>query len=76
MYSRDISKKVHSSYLVSAQKGSFTGTVAPLGYKKDPNQHGHLLIDEETAPIIRKILVLHGKLGIGMERNLTRVKKK
>ena len=55
MYSRDISKKVHSSYLVSAQKGSFTGTVAPLGYKKDPNQHGHLLIDEETAPIIRKI---------------------
>ena len=55
MYSRDISKKVHSSYLVSAQKGSFTGTVAPLGYKKDPNQHGHLLIDEETAPIIRNI---------------------
>ena len=55
MYSRDISKKVHSSYLVSAQKGSFTGTVAPLGYKKDPNQHGHLLIDEETAPIIRTI---------------------
>ena len=55
MYSRDISKKVHSSYVVSAQKGSFTGTVAPLGYKKDPNQHGHLLIDEETAPIIRTI---------------------
>ena len=55
MYSRDISKKVHSSYMVSARKGSFTGTVAPLGYKKDPEQHGHLLIDEETAPIIRRI---------------------
>jgi len=55
MYSRDISKKVHSSYMVSAQKGSFTGCVAPLGYRKDPDQHGHLLIDEETAPIIRHI---------------------
>ena len=55
MYSRDISKKVHSSYMVSARKGSFTGCVAPLGYKKDPDQHGHLLIDEETAPIIRHI---------------------
>lgn len=55
MYSRDISKKVHSSYMVSAHKGSFTGCVAPLGYRKDPDQHGHLLIDEETAPIIRHI---------------------
>ena len=55
MYSRDISKKVHSSYMVSARKGSFTGCVAPLGYRKDPDQHGHLLIDEETAPIIRHI---------------------
>lgn len=58
MYSRDISKKVHSSYLVSAQKGRYTGTVAPLGYRKDPDQHGHLLIDEETAPIIRRIFDL------------------
>ena len=48
-YSRDISKKVHSSYLVSAKKGLFVGTVAPFGYKKDPDQHGHLLIDEETG---------------------------
>lgn len=55
MYSRDISKKVHSSYMVSAHRGSFTGCVAPLGYKKDPERHGHLLIDEETAPIIRHI---------------------
>ena len=34
-YSRDISKKVHSSYMVSAKKGLFVGTVAPFGYKKD-----------------------------------------
>ena len=58
LYSRDISKKVHSSYLVSARKGMFTGTVAPFGYRKDPDQHGHLLIDEETAPIVRDIFQL------------------
>ena len=57
-YSRDISKKVHSSYMVSAKKGTFTGTVAPFGYKKDPDQHGHLLIDEETAPAVKYIFQL------------------
>ena len=55
MYSKDISKKVHSSYMVAAQKGRFTGTVAPFGYKKDPDNKGHLLIDEETAPFVREI---------------------
>ncbi len=36
MYSKDISKKVHSSYLLKAQQGQFTGCVAPFGYRKDP----------------------------------------
>ena len=57
-YSRDISKKVHSSYLVSAKKGLFVGTVAPFGYKKNPDQHGHLLIDEETAPAVKYMFQL------------------
>ncbi|MCC8125737.1 MAG: recombinase family protein [Akkermansia sp.] len=55
MYSKDISKKVHSSYLLKAQKGQFTGCVAPFGYRKDPEDKNHLLIDGETAPIVRQI---------------------
>ena len=51
MYSKDISKKVHSSYLLKAQKGQFTGCLAPFGYRKDPEDKNHLLIDEETAPL-------------------------
>lgn len=47
MYSKDISKKVHSSYLLHAKQGKFTGCVAPIGYRKDPDVKGHLLIDEE-----------------------------
>ena len=55
MYSKDISKKVHSSYMLRAQQGRYTGPLPPLGYRKDPENNGHLLVDEETAPIIRKI---------------------
>lgn len=55
MYSRDISKKVHSSYLLKAQKGQFTGCLAPFGYRKDPEDRNHLLVDGETAPIVRLI---------------------
>ena len=55
MYSKDISKKVHSSYLLKAQKGEFTGCLAPFGYRKDPEDKNHLLIDEETAPIVRRL---------------------
>ena len=55
MYSKDISKKVHSSYLLKAQKGQFTGCLAPFGYQKDPEDKNHLLIDEETAPIVRRL---------------------
>lgn len=55
MYSKDISKKVHSSYLLKAQKGQFTGCLAPFGYRKDPENKNHLLVDEETAPIVRQI---------------------
>ena len=55
MYSKDISKKVHSSYLLKAQQGQFTGCIAPFGYQKDPEDKNHLLVDEETAPIVRQI---------------------
>ena len=55
MYSKDISKKVHSSYLLKAQQGQFTGCLAPFGYRKDPEDKNHLLIDEETGPIVRRL---------------------
>ena len=32
LYSRDISKKVHSSYYLKATQGAFTGCCAPMGY--------------------------------------------
>lgn len=54
-YSRDVSKKVHSSYLTKAKSGKFTGCLAPFGYKEDPEDKNRLIVDEDTAWIIRKI---------------------
>jgi DNA invertase Pin-like site-specific DNA recombinase len=54
-YSKDISKKVHSSYLNQAEKGRYTGVVPPFGYLKDPEDTYHLVVDEETAPYVRQI---------------------
>lgn len=54
-YSRDVSKKVHSSYVTKAKTGQFTGCLAPFGYKKSPENRNQLLIDEDTAWIVRKI---------------------
>ena len=54
-YSRDISRKVRAAYLNQARKGRYTGCVPPFGYLKDPKDKTHLIIDEETAPIVRKM---------------------
>ena len=41
--------------ILEAQKGQFTGCLAPFGYRKDPADKNHLLIDEKAAPIVRQI---------------------
>lgn len=55
MYSRDISKKVLSSIMSRSRQGMFCGGMTPYGLKRDPEKKGHLIIDEEQAPVIRHI---------------------
>ena len=55
MYSRDISKKVLAGRMSRSRQGKFCGGTPPYGLKRDPEEKGHLLIDPETAPVIRKI---------------------
>ena len=55
MYSRDISKKVLSSIMSRSGQGMFCGGMTPYGLKRDPDKKGHLIIDEQKAPVIRKI---------------------
>ncbi len=57
-YSRDISKKVKSGKHIRALEGKFMGTTAPFGYRKDPQDKNHLIIDETTAPTVRLLFSL------------------
>ena len=54
MYSRDISKKVLAGITTRSRQGSSAGDAA-FGLMRDPEDKGHLILDPETAPIIRKI---------------------
>lgn len=57
-YSRDTSKKVKSRKHIRALEGKFMGTTAPFGYRKDPQDKNHLIVDETTAPTVRLLFSL------------------
>lgn len=54
-YCADTSRKIRSQFEVKRKKGDFIGPFAAYGYKKDPENHNRLLIDEEAAQTIRSI---------------------
>lgn len=55
MYAKDISKKIRIVFQQKKEDGQFISTSAPLGYKKDPNDKHHLIIDNESAPLVRRM---------------------
>lgn len=57
-YARDTSKKIRAVVKAKAERGERVGTVVPYGYKKDPDVKGHLLVNEDTAPVVRLIFFL------------------
>lgn len=62
MHARQTSKKVKAAMRTRFANGAHYGAYAPLGYIKDPDKSGHLLVDPETKWIIEKIfdLAVHG----------------
>lgn len=58
MYSRDISLKVRSQLDVKRKRGDFVGNFACYGYKKDSENHNHLVVDPEAADVVRQIFVM------------------
>ena len=55
---RDCSRKQIAAYQVRGKAGIPTTNVAIYGYKKDPEDKHHWLIDEEAAAVVRKIFQL------------------
>ena len=54
-HSKTTSKKVKAVRKICAENGKYLGTYAPYGYKKDAENRHRLIIDEITAPIVRRI---------------------
>lgn len=59
MYVKDISSKIRRTLAYKREQGQFIGSFAPYGYSIDPNDKHHLVVDEETAPVVRRIFDMY-----------------
>lgn len=55
VYSKDISRKSGTALQTKQLSGDFIGAWAPYGYDKDPANKNHLIVNEKTAPVVRRI---------------------
>ena len=69
----DMSESIKSVLNNHREMGMHIGAFALYGYKKDPNQKGHLIIDEEAAAVVREVFTLfsqgYGKTAIARMLN-------
>lgn len=55
LYARDLSRKSAAALRIKQANGEFIGTYAAYGYLKSPEDKHKIIIDEETAPVVRQI---------------------
>ncbi len=55
MYAKDISKKIKSVKRDKQRKGQFIGGKPVYGYKMHPAEKNKIVIDEEAAPVVKRI---------------------
>ena len=65
-HARDTSNKVQRVMHEMQQEGKCVAAFAPYGYKKDPLDKHHLIIDESAAIIVRRIFDMYLS-GMGMQ---------
>lgn len=58
MYAKDISKKIKSVKRDKQRKGLFIGGKPVYGYKMHPTEKNKIVIDEQAAPVVRRIFSL------------------
>lgn len=58
MYAKDTSRKVKTAVRQRLLKGMFIASHPPYGYKRNPYNKNHLIIDEEVVDVVRLIFDL------------------
>ena len=70
-YLEDLSDNIKEVLKSKRERGEHTGGLVLYGYKKDPNQNGHIIIDPEAAEVVRKVFTLYNQ-GYG-KRTIARM---
>lgn len=72
-YLEDMSDNIKSVLTNRRKNGFHIGAFALYGYQKDPEQKGHLIVDEEAAAVVREVFTLfsqgYGKTAIARMLN-------
>ena len=58
-YSEELSENIRAVFRKKMEEGKFLGNYAPYGYRKDPADRHHLIIDGETAAVVEEIYTLY-----------------
>ena len=74
MYAKDTSRKIKSALRTRRLQGKYMAVTAPFGYRKDENDHNHLVIDEVTAPVVELIFSI-AEEGVGLHTICNRLRK-
>ena len=70
------SEEIRKTFNMKRQRGEFIGAFAPYGYRKDPADKNHLLIDEDAAAVVAAIyrwFVDEGYSKAGIARRLNQL---
>ena len=57
-YAKDTSKKIRAVFKAKGESGKPLCTTPPFGYKKDPDDKNHWIVDEEAAKVVKYIFQL------------------
>ena len=73
---RDTSRKVRNGKKTRAKEGKVMTIYPTYGYKKDPLDYNHYIIDQDIAPIVKRIFMFarKGKTPTEISRILTKEK--
>lgn len=75
-YAARTSNDIRRTFDMKRRKGEFIGAFAPYGYRKNPDNKNHLLIDEEAAQVVRDIyhwFVYEGMSKVGIAKQLNKL---
>ena len=58
LYAGDLSRKIHSALDTKMKSGEFISAFAPYGYRKDPADKNHLLVDVCAGNVVKRMFAM------------------